>query len=147
MQIVMVKNVKNVGKVGEVKEVTRGYALNYLIPQGIATVASKGTIKEAQMRAKKYEKSATVDLDKIAELVREINGLEISIKVKVNEKGVLFSSIKEDDIAAEIAEKINKDIDTKYIVLKEHIKNIGEYEVAIVAGESKGKIVVKIEAE
>src|SRR3989339_627 len=103
MQIVLVKKEKNLGNPGEVVDVAKGHALNFLIPQGIALEATAGNIKEAKNRARKYEKATVVDDSQMENLIKEINGLEIEIKSKANEKGGLFSSIKEEDIVVEIA--------------------------------------------
>ena len=147
MQIVMIKTVKNVGKIGETMEVKKGYALNFLIPQGFATVASPGAIKEAKIRARKYDKASVVDHSAMTAFIKEVDGTEIVIKSKASEKGSLFGSIREGDIAEALAKKISKSIDSEFITLKEPIKKIGEYDVDIVAGEAKGKLKVKIEAE
>ena len=147
MQIVLLKKVKTLGNPGEIKEVNRGYAVNFLIPQGIATPATKGSVKEAKIRARKYEKSSVVDDSAMVEFIREVNGLELIIKSKANEKGGLFSAIHQEDIVEELAKKISKSIDAEYIILKEPIKKIGEYEVEVKAGDAKGVIKIKIEAE
>lgn len=147
MQIVFIKTVKNVGKVGEEKDVAKGYALNFLIPEGIAVPATPGNIKEAKNRAKKFDKASVVDNSAMTQFIKEIEGVEIVIKSKANEKGSLFAAIKEDDIVAELAKKLSKSIDPEYIVLKNPIKKVGDFEVKVEAGEVKGILKVKIEAE
>lgn len=147
MQIVMVKTTKNVGKVGEVIDVKRGYALNFLIPEGYSLPATKGYIKEAKNRARKYDKAAAVDDSAMTEFIKEIAALELVIKEKASDKGVLFGSVRAEDIVEELAKKISKSIDPDYILLKDPIKKIGEYEIDIKAGENVGKLKVKIEAE
>jgi len=146
MQIVMIKTTKKVGKVGEVLDVKRGYAINFLIPQGFALPADKGFVKEAKSRARKYEKSSIVEAADMTGFIKELDGLELVIKGKANEKGGLFSSIRAEDIAEELAKKLSRSIDYDYIVLKEPIKKIGEHQVEVVAGEAKGKLMVKVEA-
>lgn len=143
----MIKTVKNVGKVGEVLELKRGYAVNYLIPQGFALPAMKGFVKEAKMMAKKYDKASIVDNSAMIEFIKEVDGTELTIKSKANEKGVLFAAIHEGDIVEELAKKLSKSIDPEYITLKEPLKKTGEYEVPVVAGDAMGKLKVKIEAE
>jgi len=110
--------------------------------------ATKGFVKEAGIRAKKYDKAAIVDDSAMIELVKELDGIEVTIKAKANEKGSLFAAIHEGDIVEELAKKISKSIDPEYIVLPEPIKKAGEYDVDVVASDTiKGKLKVKVEAE
>jgi len=97
-------------------------------------------VKEAKLRARKYEKATVVDDSKMAEFIKEIDGMELVFKKKANEKGSLFASLKSHDIAEELAKKLSKNIDEEYIVLKDPIKKVGEYVVEVKAGESKGKL-------
>lgn len=148
MQIVLIKKVKTLGNVGEIKEVKRGYAINFLIPEGLALPAEKGLIKEAQSRARKFIKAESVDMGKMADFIKEIEGVEIVIKVKANEKGNLFAAIKAEDISEELAKKISKNIDSEFIILKEPIKKVGEYDIEIKAGDNlRSNLKLKIEAE
>ena len=147
MQIVLVKKVKTLGNPGEVKEVKRGHAVNFLIPEGLALPATDGNIKEAKSRARKYEKASVIDDSAMTEFIKEIDGLELVVHGKANEKGGLFSAVREDDIAEEIAKKISKSIDSEYIILKNPIKKIGEHEVEVRSGENVGKLKLKVEAE
>uniref|UniRef100_A0A7C4R4M1 Large ribosomal subunit protein bL9 n=1 Tax=candidate division CPR3 bacterium TaxID=2268181 RepID=A0A7C4R4M1_UNCC3 len=147
MQVVLLKKIKTLGNPGEVKEVKRGYAINFLIPEGLALPATKGLLKEAKIRARKYEKLAVVDNSEMENLIKEIDGIELVIKAKANEKGNLFAAIKVDDIVEELVKEISKSIDEEYIKLREPIKKTGEYEVEVEVGESKGVVKVKVEGE
>lgn len=147
MQVVLIKKVKSLGNPGEVMDVKRGYATNFLIPQGYATPATKGLVKEALIRARKFNKAATVDDSAMVAFIKELEGVELVIKAKANEKGNLFAAIHSDTIVEELAKKISKSIDSEYIVLKDAIKKVGEYEIDVVAGETKGKLKLKVEAE
>jgi large subunit ribosomal protein L9 len=147
MQLVLIKTAKNVGKVGDILEVKKGYALNFLIPEGLAVPATPGNIKEAKNRARKFDKAAVVDDSAMDQFIKDIEGVELVIKAKANEKGSLFAAIKEDDIVEELAKKLSKSVDVEYIILKKPIKKIGEYDVAVEAGEKKGVLKVKVEAE
>jgi len=147
MQVVLIKTAKTVGKVGDVLKVKKGYALNFLIPNGIALPATEGNIKEAKNRAKKFDKAAVVDDSAMVNFIKEIEGTEIIIKAKANAKGNLFAAIKAEDIVAEIAKKLSKSLDPEYIILKEPIKKVGEYKVGIEAGDKKAILKVKVEGE
>jgi len=147
MEIVLLKPIKSLGNPGDIKEVKRGYAVNYLIPQGFALPAKKGFIKEAQARIRKIIKARKAELEEIKKVIEEIKDLEIIIYKKASKEGKLFGSVREKDIVSALAEKINKQIDEKYVILEKPIKEIGEYEIEIGAEEAKTKIKVKVEKE
>src|SRR5918998_139254 len=103
MKIVLLKDVANLGTAGEVKEVADGYARNYLVPQGFATLATKGLIKQAQERAeaqRKREFKARTDAEALSQ---RINGVTLRFTVKVGELDRLYGSITNVDIAERLA--------------------------------------------
>lgn len=147
MQVALIKKVKNLGNAGDVKEVARGYATNFLIPQGLALPARGGFLKEAKDRTRKSVVLEKSDLENTKKIIAEINGSELKIKQKANTSGVLFAAIRAFQISELIAKKLSKSIDEKYIILEEPIKKLGEYNVEIKAEDVGGKIKVGVEGE
>ena len=148
MEVILLKQIKSLGKPGDIKEVKRGYALNFLIPQGFALPATKGFIKEVQSRIRKITKSQDLEMAEIKNVINEINGIELSLVRKAGKEGKLFGSVKVKDIADAISKKIGEKVEEKYIILDEPLKKVGEYEVEIKGSEDiKGKIKVKVERE
>jgi len=148
MEIILLKQVKSLGKPGDIKEVKRGYALNFLIPQGFALPATKGFIKEVQSRIRKITRSQDLETAEIKSIIDEINGLEFSFAKKAGKEGKLFGSVKAKDIADALSEKIGKKVEEKYIILEEPLKKIGDYEIEIKAGEEiKANIKIKVGGE
>lgn len=130
MKVILLKDVKGTGKAGEVKEVADGYARNCLIKKGLAEEATSVKVnslnnkKDAQVFHKQEEIKA------LKEQAKKINGEKITVKIKCGENGRIFGSVTSKEIADTLIEK-GFDVDKKKIVLKDNIKNLGEYQVEI----------------
>ena len=132
MKVLLCQDVEKLGWLGDVVEVKNGYARNYLLPYGIATVPSEGNIRSlAEAKAKKAEerKLAYTQLERAAEAVE---GAEAVIASKANELGHLFGSVNERDVAANLREQ-GFDIADNMVRFSggHHIKEVGTYEVTI----------------
>ncbi len=125
MKIILKKDVQNLGEAGEVVEVKNGYALNFLVPQGYATVATKGALKqhEETIRQRAHKEAKLVS---DAEAVKKnIESLPVKLTVKVSESGKLYGAVTAAQVAEALA-ALGVDIDKKNITLPE-IKETGEY--------------------
>jgi large subunit ribosomal protein L9 len=131
LKVILKEYQENLGDVGDLVEVKAGYANNYLIPQGIALLATKGNIEQMKLVKKavlKVEAKNIEDANKVAE---SLAGLTLNFVVKTGEEGKLYGSITNKDLAQKIVEEKNIEIDRKKIDLPEHIKELGEYDVDI----------------
>ncbi len=130
MKIILKEEYPSLGVIGEVVKVADGYARNYLLPRGIAILATKGNLKQ-------YEAMQDVILKKRAkvkgvaeELSEKLGALELSFTRKSAEGGKLFGSVTSADIAAALSEE-GFEIDKKSIRLDEHIKSVGLVSVPV----------------
>lgn len=130
MKIVLLQDIKNLGKKYEVKEVADGYARNFLIPRGLAKEATERVLKWVEAQKEVAEKRAEEDLKRIQELASRIDGLEVTIPVKVGEEGQLFESINNQKIVDRLKE-LGFDIKKTQIGLANAIKELGEFPVKI----------------
>ncbi|MDD4990169.1 MAG: 50S ribosomal protein L9 [Candidatus Pacebacteria bacterium] len=149
MQVVLLQDVKKIGRIYEIKEVADGYAINFLIPQGLVKKADKETVEWALAQQKTREEQAETDLEKSGKLARQIDGLEVEIPEKIGDKGQLFEKINAAKIAVKLQE-MGYDIKKSQIDLEEDIKEAGEYEVKIVFDhnlECQIKVIVVEELE
>ncbi len=149
MRVVLLQDVRKIGRIYEIKEVADGYAINYLIPQGLVKKADQETVEWAFKHQKIHEEQATTDLEKIGKLPRQRDGLEVEIPVKVGDKGQLFEKINVVKIKEKLGE-MGYDIKKNQIDLPEDIKEAGEYEVKIVFDhnlECQIKVIVVEEKE
>ena len=131
MKVVLLQDVRKIGRIYEIKEVADGYAINFLIPQGLAKKADKETVEWALSQQKTREEQAETDLEKSGKMARQIDGLEIEIPEKIGDKGQLFEKINAAKIAVKLQE-MGYDIKKSQVDLKEDIKEAGEYEVKVV---------------
>ncbi len=130
MRVILLKDVQEVGEKHQIVDVSNGYARNFLIKKGLARMVSPGDEKLVAKAEEKRKIDAEKELQKIQEQVKEIDGREVEISVKVGEKGQLFEAVT----AQKIAEKMKEDgvdISKENIVLKEPIKEIGEFKIKI----------------
>lgn len=131
MEILLKKDVANLGYAGEIVKVKAGYAMNYLVPQGFATVATESVKKQhaetLRQRAHKEEK-LVADAKALAETV---SAQVLEVKAKVSESGKLYGSVTTMDLEAALAAK-GLTIDKKDItILEGDVKELGEYEAAV----------------
>lgn len=127
MKVVLLKDVDKLGREGEVKEVAEGYARNFLIPQNFAKLATDQTIREADSKKAKQEKTDQMELAEAQKIAEQLDGRELFIKVKEKE-GKLFGSVNEKTIAKSFTDEGLK-IDPKNVKLEEPIKEVGDYDV------------------
>ena len=148
MKIIFLKDVQGRGKAGEIKEVSNGYAMNYLIRNGLALAATVGAIKQAEQKIKNNEIQKELSLEKLTEIAEQIEGQTIHIQARSGTGERLFGSITASAIAEELNKLLSSPIDKRKIVLDKAIREIGSYQVTIKL--SKGlepKITVVIEQE
>lgn len=147
MKVLLVKKVTNLGEQGEIKDVANGYAINFLIPKGLAKAATEDVIKQFELQKDKKSKKKEKSLKKSQELLKKINNLKIIMKAKAEEeKKTLFGSISAKDIAAQLKQR-GYEIDAKYVKLDEPIKQLGYYDVEIDVGGETARVGLTVERE
>ncbi|MFH1402144.1 MAG: 50S ribosomal protein L9 [Patescibacteria group bacterium] len=146
MKIILLQDVAKFGKKFEVKNASDGYALNFLLPQRLARLATKQAIKELEAERKKEEETKNAE---IAELKNKLGKLKkpIEIKAKANKEGKLFASLDKKEIAQAIQEKTGLNINPKILELEKPIKIAGEHKVKIKIGEEETELSLNIKAE
>jgi len=131
MKIILKKAVTNLGEADEVVEVKAGYALNYLVPQGYAIVATPSALKQ-------YNETLRQRAHKEAKLVEEAEALAaklaetvVTILVKVSESGKIYGSVTTVQLAEALAEQ-GIEVDKKDItILTDNLKEVGEGEASV----------------
>src|SRR3954467_6600831 len=100
VQLLLIQSVDHVGKQGDVVTVKRGYALNYLLPQGLATVATdhhRRMVEKHRARLQEIEKARLASLRQVAEAIAKQS---VTIEANANEEGHLYGSVNASEIAA-----------------------------------------------
>jgi large subunit ribosomal protein L9 len=140
MKVVFLEDVPNVAKAGDIKEVSDGYGRNYLLPKKLALVSKPGAV--AQVKA---QIEARAETEKMKKLAAEIDGKEITLKVKMGAKDRMHGSITAANISTELKAVIGQEVDKRKIELAEPIKQLGTYEIAVkLAKDIAPKIKVNI---
>lgn len=131
MQIILLQDIDHVGYKNDVVDVKPGYARNFLIPQGMAKMATKAALKmHAENVKQRAHKEAKIK-DNAQALADKIAAATISIGAKASENGKIFGSVNNIQLAEALASK-GFEIDRKSISLKEDaIKSIGKYEATV----------------
>ncbi len=126
MKIILKEDITNLGYKDDVVEVKNGYGRNYLIPQGKAVIATPSALKVlAENQRQRAHKLAKIKADAEA-LAASLEGVALTIATKVSATGTIFGSVNTIQIA-EALEKLGHNIDRKVIVLKDSIKEVGNY--------------------
>ena len=130
MEIILKEDIVNLGYKNDIVTVKSGYSRNYLIPTGKAVIASPAAKKmlaeELKQRAHKLEK-----IKKDAEeLAAKLEGVSLKIATKVSSTGTIFGSVGNIQIAEELA-KLGHNIDRKIIVVKDVVKEVGNYKAIV----------------
>jgi large subunit ribosomal protein L9 len=130
MKVLLCEDIDKLGWLGDVVEVKTGYARNYLIPQGLAKVASEASIRSiAEEKAKRAEQRK-LEGRRLEEAAKAIEGAEAVIAAKANELGHLFGSVNERQIAANLRAQ-GFEVRDEIVQLPEHIKQIGTHPVTL----------------
>ena len=134
MQAILLKSVDGLGEAGTVVNVARGYMRNFLLPRGLAELATPARIAEVQRgeeRRRRAEERAVEESRQLAELLgRTI----LTLKAKAGDDGRLFGSITSADVAEAIREARNVDIDRRRITVEPAIRAVGTYSVPVELG-------------
>ena len=130
MKLLLAEDVRNLGKAGQIVEVTTGYARNYLVPQGLALVPTKGNIKRVEEMGKQRVADEKAGQQRLAEAVAALEGTSVTVKAQANEQGHLFGSVNQRDIAAALQEMGHK-IGEGQVLLVEPIRLLGRFKIPV----------------
>ncbi len=131
MKVILLNDVPNLGRIGDVKDVAPGYARNFLIPKGFATMATRGSIKQVEERQAAEARRIAKQEEELRGLSERLQGMRVQIEARVGERGRLFGSVTTSEIADAIAEARGLKVDRRKIRLEEPIREVGTYMVEI----------------
>ncbi|MCR4965799.1 MAG: 50S ribosomal protein L9 [Bacteroidales bacterium] len=145
MEIILKQDVNNLGYADDLVKVKDGYARNYLIPRGLAVLATPAekkqlaeTIKQRAFKAEKLRKEAEF-------LAGKIEGLEVTIPVKASDKGTIFGSVNNIMVAEALQAQHEIEVDRRKIILNEsHIKELGQYTAVVNLHKDFNKVTLNL---
>lgn len=130
MQVILKQDVDKLGLAGELVDVKDGYGRNHLLPSGKAVLATSGARKAVDNQLKKVVEQRKADLESAKEMAQELQGVNVTIAMKAGEKGKIFGSVTNMQIAEALKDK-GFDIDRRKIQLDGNVKHLGEYTATI----------------
>ncbi|MCO6499395.1 MAG: 50S ribosomal protein L9 [Vicingus serpentipes] len=131
MKIILKENIENLGFKDEIVEVKNGYGRNFLIPRGVASLATKSAVKVLEENLKQRAVKDAKTKDAALKTAAALNEMVVKVEAKAGEKGKIFGSINTIQIA-EAVEKLGHTVDRKYIKIRgEQIKSLGNYEADV----------------
>ena len=131
MKVILAKDYEKLGSAGDIINVKDGFAKNYLIPNNIVLLLTKGNLNQMEIVKKSLIKKDAGNIAEAKKLLLLIDNAVITIKVNSSPEGRLFGSITNKDVAEKILEVKKIELDRKKIELEEHIKEVGTYKVTI----------------
>ena len=147
MKVILKEDVQNLGQQGDVVEVKSGYARNYLMPQKLAILFTKQQKKSIEEAQRVEERKLEREKDQLESVLKQVEDLNLSLKMQSEEDNKLFGSVTKLDIV-KLLEENGITIDKKYIDLTSPIKTLGEHKVSIVfTKEMSGSFTLAVEKE
>jgi large subunit ribosomal protein L9 len=140
MKVIILQDIKGIGKKFDIKEIKDGYARNFLIPRGLAKIATDSSIKELETKKSALEKREKELKLKLESLAKKLSEREFVFSLNVGKKGEVFGSITKEDLKTRIDADVNADLheyieNNLEIKLEKPIKIIGEHQVEINLGK------------
>lgn len=131
MKVLFLEDVRPTARAGDVKEVKNGFARNYLIPQGLAVVASEHELRRAAGLRNQAEERRLAEAKEWQDVSDALKDQKVKIEVRTGPTGRLYGSVTNTMIAAELANMTERDIDRKGIQIPAPIRVVGEYKIPI----------------
>jgi large subunit ribosomal protein L9 len=143
MKVILLRDVARIGKRFEIKEVPNGFALNKLIPDKDAELATPANIKRIQEKKRQNDKSSESEIESIKALAELLTSEPLKVEMEANEQEHLFKSVQADDVVM-AGEKRGVNIPKDKIKLPETIKSLGKHEVKLVGGKEEFAVVIEV---
>jgi large subunit ribosomal protein L9 len=130
MKVLLLKDVYNLGRAGEIKKVANGYGRNYLMPQGLAVLATPGAISQADRIKADADKRRTLLNEEMAGVAEKLVDVQLMFAARAGETGKLYGSVTTQMIADELSEKIGVQI-TKRQIDSEPLRLLGMHSIKV----------------
>lgn len=131
MKVILSDDVEKLGLKGDIVTVADGYARNFLVPKGLAMIASKGSLKQAEMMQKARAEKNQRDKEIAAAKVATLASTPVYISARAGEEGRLFGSVTKSDVARAIEDQLEEVIDRHNIRLDDPIRSLGSHQVEV----------------
>lgn len=130
MKVLLLEDVYKLGRAGEVKRVADGYGRNYLLPQGLAVLATPGALKQAEHIKRSAAERREVLNQEMGDIAEQLAGVVLTFPARASETGKLYGSVTTQMIADALSEKVGVEIERRQIDAQP-LRSLGEHNVAI----------------
>ena len=146
VKVILNEKVDKLGEVGEVVSVKPGYARNFLLPEGLATIPTSGEVKRILKKKALLEKQYQEEKLQAENLIQKLASIgEITFSAQAGEAGKLFGRITAKDIAEKLSELLGEKVERKQVLLRHSISELGEFDIKLkLHNEITGEIKVVI---
>ncbi len=131
MQVILLEDVKTLGKKGDIVKVNDGYARNFILPKKLGMEATTKNLNDLKLQQANEERVKQEILEEAQQFAKELENKSVTVKIKSGDNGRTFGSISTKEIAQAAKEQLGYDIDKKKMQLKDPIKSLGVYQVAL----------------
>ncbi len=145
MKVILLRDIPRVGRKYDVANVASGYARNFLIPREMAVFATAGTEQRYETLKHQAEEERRLRGELLAKNIEDLEGTTITISEKATEQGHLFAGLHAEEIIPAIKEQTHLDVNVEHINLKKPIKELGEYKMAVSAGDKSATFTLSVE--
>jgi large subunit ribosomal protein L9 len=147
MKLILRRTVDRLGEQGDVVDVKAGYARNYLIPQGLAYLASTGNLQKLERERDEAEELAKHDYLEARRRAAQLEGNSLVFRVRAGEDGKLFGAVTNADVADRLNQgELDFEVDRRIVMLEEPLKVLGTAKV-VVRLHSQVEVEVEIQVE
>lgn len=131
MKVILLENIQSLGQRGELKEVSAGHAMNFLLPQKKATLATAESVKYFQNQKDEQEKNLAEQQSKYSKIFKNLNNQSLNFIGKTSVQNNLFAGIGVDEIINFVKKNYNLDIHSNWFVKNYFFKTIGKFPVVL----------------
>ena len=131
MKVLLLQDVDNLGLAGDVVKVANGYGRNYLLPQGIATLATASALKQAQAIRQAGELTRAKEKSDAEAIANQLKGAVLVFERRAGTQDKLYGSVTANDIVQAVNDKFGLEIDKRKVSLPEPIRTLGRWDVSI----------------
>ena len=130
MEVILVEDVRNLGEMGELVKVSPGYGRNYLIPQGLAKLATAANKRQIEHERMLIERKRAAQQEEARKILGDIDGISITLSMRVGENDKLYGSVTNRDITQTLVQQGVK-VDRRQVELDRPLSELGIYKVPV----------------
>lgn len=146
MKVIFLKDVPKIGRKYETKNVSDGYALNFLIPNKHAVIATPDAEKRIGLERSREEGERKVQDELLTQNLNQLSSVSITLTGKANDKGHLFAGLHAAEIIPALAQQARITIAPEHLALEKPIKEVGEHQVTVKVGQKSAKFTLVVKA-